>query len=131
MIPLRSKTAFGLVYPLKNNNTPSHDLLLSQTDFKTGTEVGVSGRPREGAKWVEFGHLDISPAPSPEFEILEEGSVAEASGPDSAELPTSQNLADVAKKMRANRHSELYLSCSSLFNQRIEPHKVKIYTNMH
>ena len=40
---------------------------------------------------------DSSPPPSTDFEVLEEGSVVGACGPDSTELLTSHTLADVPR----------------------------------
>ena len=49
----------------------------------------------------------ISPHPSPDIEVLEEGSVVGASGPKPTVMPTSQNIADVTKNLRAKEHSDL------------------------
>ena len=38
---------------------------------------------------------DSSPPPSPDFEVLEEGSMVGACGSELAELPTSKTFADI------------------------------------
>ena len=53
------------------------------------------------------------------MEVLEEGSVVEASDPEPAELTTEQTLAEVEGMWEQTDIQDMYLKCSSLFNQAI------------
>ena len=82
-----------------------HLVIVKVIQGQTDRIKAASGSESSCANERSYKFEDFSSSPSPDMEVLDEGSVAEASGPEPTELPTKQNLADVTKNVRANRLS--------------------------